>query len=256
MLIPDSILAAIIAGTATLSASFVQLRSALLRDAAAGRSTSASRRRNRLQLIILVAIIGAAGVCGFALSQWLTAGERAAQGVMQRELQARVAEISHTASQLELTRGSERADIESGVLRRIGSDGVVVMATVAPCRQPPAPGAGAAAAAVAVPAADAAAAPAHACTEVEASPVTLCATIPGNASVTEVALFSRAADSEAPWSASRYLPGQASGEARFAATYSESTPESGTRQVCQAFAHWSADHPRVVRMVVRYTLPT
>ena len=256
MLIPDSILAAIIAGTATLSASFVQLRSALLREAAAGRSTSASRRRHRLQLIILVAIIGAAGVCGFALSQWLTAGERAAQGVMQRELQARVAEISRTASQLELTRGSERADIESGVLRRIGGDGIVVMATVAPCRQPLAPASGAAAAPPAAPAADAAAAPTRACTEAEANPVTLCATIPGNASVTEVALFSRAADSEAPWSASRYLPGQPSGEARFAATYSESTPEAGTRQVCQGFAHWSADHARIVRMVVRYTLPT
>ena len=75
MAIPDSVLAAIIAGTATLSASFVQLRSALLREAAAGRSSSAARRRNRLQLIILCAIIGAAGVCGFALSQWLTSGE-------------------------------------------------------------------------------------------------------------------------------------------------------------------------------------
>ena len=256
MLIPDSVLAAIIAGTATLSASFVQLRSALMREAAAGRSSSASRRRNRVQLIILIAIIGAAGVCGFALSQWLTSGERAAQAVMQRELQARVAEISRTASQLELARGSERADIEGDLLRRIGNDGIVVVATVAPCRQALAPASGAAAAAPPATPADAAAAPAHACTEVEASPVTLCATIPGNASVTEVALFSRAADSEAPWSASRYLPGQASGEARFAATYSESTPESGTRQVCQAFAHWSADHPRVVRMVVRYTLPT
>ena len=250
MLLPDSILAAIIAGTATLSASFVQLRSALLREAAAGRSSSASRRRNRLQLIILCAIIGAAGVCGFALSQWLTAGERAAQGVMQRELQARVAEISRTASQLELTRGSERADIESGVLRRIGSDGVVVMATVAPCRQLLAP-----ASAAAAPAADAAATPTRVCSESEASSITLCATIPGNASVTEVALFSRAVDSETPWSTSRYLPGQASGEARFAATYSESTPEAGTRQVCQGFAHWSADHARIVRMVVHYTLP-
>ena len=250
MLLPDSILAAIIAGTATLSASFVQLRSALLRDAAAGRATSASRRRNRLQLIILCAIIGAAGVCGFALSQWLTAGERAAQGVMQRELQARVAEISRTASQLELTRGSERADIESGVLRRIGSDGIVVMATVAPCRQLLAP-----ASAAAAPAADAAATPTRVCSESEASSITLCATIPGNASVTEVGLFSRAADSETPWSASRYLPGQASGEARFAATYSESTPEAGARQVCQGFAHWSADHARIVRMVVHYTLP-
>src|SRR5215467_1420953 len=133
MSIPDSVLAAIIAGTATLSASFVQLRSALLREAAS-RSSSASRRRNRLQLIIFIAVIGAAGVCGFALSQWLTSGERAAQSVMQRELQARVSEITHTAGQLEFTRGSERADIESGVLRRIGSDGVVVMATVPACR--------------------------------------------------------------------------------------------------------------------------
>ena len=283
MSIPDSVLAAIIAGTATLSASFVQLRSALLREAAAGRSSSAARRRNRLQLIILVAIIGAATVCGFALSQWLTAGERAAQGVMQRELQARVAEIGRTASQLELTRGGERTDIENGVLRRIGSDGIVVMATVAPCRRPLAssaamgapvaspsaanppaanppaaspPAAGSpVAASPPTPVNEATTAPARACLEAEASAVTLCATIPGNASVSEVALFSRAADSEAPWSASRYLPGQESGEARFAATYSESMPEAGTRQVCQGFAHWSTDHARVVRMVVRYTLP-
>jgi hypothetical protein len=267
MSIPDSVLAAIIAGTATLSASFVQLRSALLRHAAEGRSSSAARRRNRLQIFILCAIIGAAGVCGFALSQWLTSGERTAQGVMQRELQARVAEISHTASQLELTRGSERSDIENGVLRRIGSDGIVVMATVGPCRQPLAPATAASPAASSSPASsspaaaspppgtDAAATPARACTEAEASPFTLCATIPGNASVSEVALFSRAADSEVAWSASRYLPGQESGQARFAATYSESTPEAGTRQVCQGFAQWSTDHARIVRMVVRYTLP-
>src|SRR6202008_1693387 len=119
----------------------------------------------------------------------------------------------------------------------------------------PAPGPTAAPAAPAQAAAEGTASAARPCTEAEASPVTLCASIPANASVSEVALFSRAADSEAPWSASRYLPGQESGEARFAATYSESTPEAGTRQVCQGFAHWSTDHARVVRMVVRYTLP-
>ena len=138
MSIPDSVLAAIIAGTATLSASFVQLRSALLREAA-GRASSAARRRNRLQLLILLAIIGAAGVCGFALSQWLTAGERAAQAVMQRELQARVSELSHAASELEQTRGSERGEIENGVLRRLGNEGIVVMASVPACRPLPAP---------------------------------------------------------------------------------------------------------------------
>ena len=249
MSIPDSVLAAIIAGTATLSASFVQLRSALLREAAS-RSSGVARRRLRLQFIIFIAVIVAAGVCGFALSQWLTSGERAAQSVMQRELQARVAEISRTAGQLELTRGSERAEIESGVLRRIGIEGVVVMATVPACRQPPLP------AATAPPTTEPAAVPAHPCTETDASPVTLCATIPGNAGVTEVALFSRAADSTAAWSASRYLPGQESGDARFAASYSESTPEAGSREVCQSFAHWSTDHARSVRMVVRYSLPS
>ncbi|MBV9317389.1 MAG: hypothetical protein JOZ34_07995 [Gammaproteobacteria bacterium] len=273
MSIPDSVLAAIIAGTATLSASFVQLRSALLREAAAGRASSAARRRNRLQLIILFALIGAAGLCGFALSQWLTAGERAAQAVMQRELQARVSEISHTASELALTRGSERAEIENGVLRRLGNEGVVVIANVAACHPssataptaataPPGTAAGnlasavAAAASASPPAATGeAAAATRPCTEAEASPVTLCATIPASASVSEVALFSRLSDSSAAWSASRYLPGQEVGEARFAVSYSESTPDAGTRQICQGFVHWSSDHGRTIRMVVRYALP-
>jgi len=248
MLISDSVLAAVIAGTATLSASFLQLRSALLREGASRSAAAASRRKNRLQMLILLVVIGAAAVGGFAASQWLTNGERAAQAVMQRELQARVAEISRTTSQLELTRGSERAEIEHGVLRRIGLDGVVVMAMVAACRPTlnTAP---------ATAPADAAAAPVHPCTEAEASPVTLCATIPDNATVTEVELFSRPADSDAPWSASRLLPGQESGQARFAEKYSESTPDAGARQVCQAFAHWSADHARIVRMLVRYSLP-
>jgi hypothetical protein len=253
---PDSVLAAIIAGTATLSASFLQLRTALLRDGSSTRAASAASRRKsrRLQLIILLVIVGASAAAGFALSQWLTESERLAQGVLQRELQARVAEISRTANQLELTRGSERAEIESGVLRRLGNDGVVVMATVTPCRpalivSPPGsaspPGA----------ATDAAAPAARTCTEADAAPVTLCATIPGNASITEVALFSRIADVDTPWSASRFLPGQESGQARFAEKYSESTPEAGARQVCQGFAHWSADHARIVRVIVRYSLP-
>jgi hypothetical protein len=253
MLMPDSVLAALIAGTATLSASFLQLRSALLRDASRGPS-AAARRKSRLQMIILLVIIGAAAGSGFALSQWLTAGERAAQSALQRELQARVAEIGRTANQLELTRGSERAEIESGVLRRLGSDGVVVMATVAACRPAlvvSAPGAASPPGA----ASEAPAPAARTCTEAEASPVTLCATIPGSASISEVALFSRTADSDAPWDTNRFLPGQETGQARFAEKYSLSAPEGGVRQVCQQFAHWSTEHARVVRMIVRYALP-
>jgi hypothetical protein len=247
----DSVLAAIIAGTATLSASFLQFRSASLRDGGARQSTAA-RRKNRLQRLVLLVIIGAAAVSGFALSQWLTDGERAAQGALQRELQARIAEISHTASDLELTRASARSEIETGVLRGIGAQGVAVTATVPACR--PAVASGPPAASSPGVSSEPGAPAGRACIETEASPVTLCATIPANATVTEVALFSRLADAETPWSASRLLPGQESGQARFAEKYSESAPESGTRQVCQEFVQWSADHARVARVIVHYSL--
>jgi len=243
----DSVLAAIIAGTATLSASLLQLRSALLREAARGQS--ATRRKNRVQTILLLIVVGAAAVAGFALSQWLNSGERLAQKTLQQELQARVAEISRTASQLELTRAGARAEIENAVLRQIGADGVVVAATVAACRPAlviNAPGT------ASPPGASAEAG--RACTEAEASPITLCATIPGSAKVTEVQLFSRLADSDAPWSANRFVPGQESGQARFAEKYSQSTPEGATQQVCQVFTHWSAEHARSVRVLVRYSL--
>ncbi len=240
----DSVIAAIIAGTATLSASFLQLRSAALRDA--GKPGAAARRKSRLQRIVFLVIVGGSVVSGFAASQWLTQGERAAQSAMQKELQARIAEVSHTAGELEATRAAERSEIETGVLRRIGSDGVAVAATVPACR---------AAGAVTTPvSATAAATPARSCSEADATPVTLCATIPSSATVTEVALFSRLDDSDTPWSASRYLPGQEAGQARFADKYSETSPEAGTRQVCQTFAHWDADHARVARVLVRYSL--
>ncbi len=246
---PDSVLAAIIAGTATLSASLLQLRTALLRDAARGQS--ATKRRGRLQLILLLVMIGASVVCGFAASQWLTSGERGAQATMQQELQARVAEITRTATQLELTRSGERNEIETGVLRQLGTDGVVITATVAACRPTLAIGVPEASA---PPGAQSTAGTGQTCTEAEASPVTLCATIPVKAQVTEVELFSRPADSDAPWSASRFVAGQESGDARFAQEYSQSAPDAGTRQVCQGFAHWSTEHARIVRVVVRYSL--
>ncbi|HVH84449.1 MAG TPA: hypothetical protein VM713_09050 [Steroidobacteraceae bacterium] len=246
----DSVLAAIIAGTATLSASFLQLRSAALRDA--GKPGAAARRKNRLQRLIFLVIVGGSAVSGFALSQWLTQGERVAQGALQKELQARIAEVSHTAGELEATRAAERSEIETSVLRRIGNDGVVVTATVPACRVARVSSVSAPASPTAVPAAVPPAA--RACGEAEATPVTLCATIPAGATVTEVALFSRLDDADTPWSASRYLPGQEAGAARFADKPSETAPEAGTRQVCQTFAHWDADHARVVRVLVRYSL--
>jgi hypothetical protein len=254
MLMPESVLAAIIAGTATLSASYLQLKSALLRDAAAARGPSAAlRRKKRIQLIILLVIVAGSAAGGFALSQWLTAGERAAQRTMQHELQTRVAELSHTADQLEIARAAGRAEIRNEVLQRIGTEGIAVMATVPACR--PAHPLGAAAtdtssgldAGPPVPAT-------RGCSDAEANTLNLCATVPAGATITEVELFSRFADTETPWSASRFLPGQEAGQARFDDKYTQSAPAGGTQQVCQGFAHWSLEHARVVRMIVRYSL--
>jgi hypothetical protein len=253
MTMSDSVLAAIIAGTATLSASFLQLRTASLREGGGRAPSSAQRRKSRMQRLILLIIIAAAGVSGFAFSQWLSQDERAAQGTLQHELQARVAEISRTTSELELTRGSERMEIENGVLRRLGAEGIAVVATVAACRPSVVMGG---ADAGGPPGAPAESAPAsRACTEGEASAVTLCATLPAKASVTEVALFSRLPESDASWSASRVLPGQESGQARFADKYNESAAEGGARQLCQGFVNWSSEHARAVRILVRYSLP-
>jgi hypothetical protein len=231
--------------------SLLQLRFSLGKDGGARVQAAGGRRKGRGPFAILFVIIIASAVGGFALSQWLTENERVSQSMVQRELQDRVDQITRTANQLEQTRVGVRAEIEAGVLRKLGSDGVVVMATVGPCRpslvvSPPGtatpPGVTGETTQPAAPV----------CTESEASTVTLCATIPANATITEIELYSRIAQAETPWSTSRVIAGQESGQARFAEKYVEGPEAPGTKQICQGFTHWSTEHARVARMVVRY----
>jgi hypothetical protein len=250
MLMSDSVLAAIITATATVGMSLLQLRFSLGKDGGT-RVAAGGRRKGRGPFAILFVIIIASAVGGFALSQWLTENERVSQSMLQHELQDRVDQITRTANQLEQTRAGVRAEIEAGVLRKLGSDGLVVMATVGPCRpalvvSPPGtatpPGVTGETTQPAAPI----------CTEAEASAVTLCATIPASATITEVELYTRIAQSDTPWSTSRVIAGQESGQARFAEKYAEAPEAPGTKQICQGFAHWSTEHARVARMVVRY----
>jgi len=249
----DNVLAAIITAAASVCMSLLQLRFSLGKEGGARVQAVGGRRKGRAPFILLFIIIVASALAGFFLSQWLAENERLSQNVLQHELQDRVDQITRTANQLEQTRAGARAEIEAGVLRKLGSDGVVVMATVGPCRpslvvSPPGaatpPGVTAETAQPAVPA----------CTEAEASSVTLCATIPADATITEVELYTRFAQSDTPWSTSRVIAGQESGQARFAEKYVAEPEASGTKQICQGFAHWSTEHARVARMVVRYEI--
>jgi hypothetical protein len=247
----DPVLAAIITATATICMSLLQLRFSLGKDLGARVAASGGRRKGRGPFAILFVIIIAAAVGGFALSQWLTENERVSQSTLEHELRDRVEQITRTANQLEQTRAAARAEIEAGVTRKIGSDGVVVMTTVGPCRpsfvvnQPGTASPPGVSAETTPP-------PTPSCTESEASAITLCATIPAGATITEVQLFTHFADSDTPWSTSRVVAGQEVGQARFAEKYVESPDGPGVRQICQGFAHWSTDRSRIARMVVRY----
>ena len=247
----DPVLAAIISATATICMSLLQLRFSLGKDGGARLQSGGGRRRGRGPLAIVRVMTVAAAVGGFSLSQWLIENDRLSQSTLEHELRERIEQITRTANQLEQTRAGARAEIEASVLRKIGSDGVAVMAAVGPCRPSlvvSAPGATSPPGA----SAETTSTTAPACIESEGSAVVLCATIPGGATITEVDLFTRYADSDAPWSSSRVLAGQEIGQARFAEKYVESPEAAGTRQVCQSFVHWSTEHSRVARMIVRY----
>ena len=254
----DGVLAAIIAAGATVFTSFLQLRHAMAKELAARSQSASSRRKSRLPFVFMFAMLGGAGVGGFALAQWLHENERMAQDALQRELRARISDMTRTESALELSRAGTRAEIEAGILRRIGTEGVAVLATVAPCRPPLivntpalAPNAGESSTQPSQPVASSSP---SACTEAEANPVMLCATIPASATLTDVEVYVRAAESDAPWSNSRVTPGHETEQARFAEKPVQVTDGAATKQVCEAFVHWSTERARVARMVVHYSL--
>ena len=249
----DAVLASIITATATICMSLLNLRFSLSKDGGARTQTAGGKRKGRSPFALLFIIIVASVVGGFALSQWLTEGERVSQSLRERELQDSVERITRTANQLEQTRAGARAEIEESVLRKIGSDGVVVMATVAPCR----PSLVVSTPGTSTPpgvTAETTQSASTACTESEASTVTLCATIPANASIIEVELYTKPDQSDAPWSTSRVMAGQESGQARFGEKYAEAPESPGNKQICEGFTHWSTEHARVARMVVRFSI--
>jgi hypothetical protein len=256
----DGVLAAIIAACATLFTSFLQLRATFGKDVASRALPSGGRRKSRKPLLFVFLMLGGAAVGGFALSQWLMERERSMQSELLQEMQARVNTLTRSESQLTETRNGARADIEAGVMRRLGLEGVVVMATVAPCKPPlvvntPALASHPGDAAVQVQSPpNTPNPPASTCTEADASAITLCATVPMNATVTEVELFVRAAETDTAWTTARVVPGAETDQARFSEKPVEVPDGAQTKQVCESFASWSTERARVARMLVRYSL--
>ena len=256
----DGVMAAIIAACATVFASFLQIRASFAKEVTARAFPSSKGRKSRKPFMFLILMLGGSAVGGFALSQWLMENERAMQSALQQELQARIATLTKSESQLADTRNGARTEIEAGVMKRLGLEGVVVVATVAPCKVPLVVNTPTLASHNETPAPTAtsqASTPAPAvstCTETDASPITLCATVPMAATVTEVELFVRPTESDVPWASARVTAGVEAEQARFAEKPMEVPDGAQTKQVCEIFANWSSERARVARMLVRYSL--
>jgi len=91
------------------------------------------------------------------------------------------------------------------------------------------------------------------CTEARAIQVAVCASIPLSAIVTDVQVFTRAADATQSWAESKVQPGQDSGSAKFVDTFYERA-QGEAKEVCQRFMHWSSQKPRLARILVKYTI--
>jgi hypothetical protein len=236
----EPLLAAMIGATATVITALVQLRLSWRKELREReRAQPITKKSRRGPVIAVLALMIAAAVGGFALSQYFVSLREGDRDALRSDLQSKLSEINATALRLEQARLNERKQIETEVQRadasRQGDEGAAASVVVGPCKPEGAPGAR------------------QPCTEQSALRVTVCASVPAAATIREVQLYIRSDDPKQPWSEARVQPGQEAGEARFAEKFSE-RPEEGAKQVCQGFANWSHDKSRLARIVVKYAL--
>jgi len=187
-------------------------------------------------VIVVFALLAAAAVGGFALSQYSCRCAKAT-GILCARFQSKLSEINATAMRLEQARTNEREQIETGTAVRTPSALARKRDRERGGRSLPAvvPGAR------------------LECTERSAVRVTVCATVPASATVKEVQLYVRAEDSKQPWQEAGCRPGRMRGQARFAEKLTErptATPSRSARDSQTGAAKKS----RIARIVVKYAL--
>jgi len=236
--LPEPVLAAMIGAGATVITALVQLRLSWRKELKEReRAQPITKKSRRGPVIAVLALMIAAAVGGFALSQYFVSLREGDRDALRSDLQSKLSEINATALRLAEARMNERKQIETETQRadasRLGEEGAAASVLVGPCR------------------------PEYGgtveCTEQGAMRITVCASVPAAATVKEVQLYIRAENSKQPWAETRVQPGQDAGEARFADKFSE-RPEEGAKQVCQGFANWSHERTRIARIVVKYAL--
>jgi len=231
--------AALIGASGTVLTALVQLRISWRREMKEReRGQPITKKTRRGPVMAVFALMIAAAVGGFALSQYFQSLREDDRDSLRAELQAKLSEINATAVRLEQTRTTERAQIESEAHRadsaRLGDEGAAASMVVGPCKPEGVPGAR------------------QECTEQSALRVALCVRVPASASVKEVQLYTRFEDSRQGWTDSKVQAGQDAGEARFSEKSFERPDDAGAKQVCQGFVSWNREKSRLARILVKY----
>ncbi|HMG58589.1 MAG TPA: hypothetical protein VK583_02585 [Burkholderiales bacterium] len=239
--VSEPLTAALIGALATVAGALVQLRISWRREMKEReRGQPITKKTRRGPVIVVFALLVAAAVGGFSLSQYFVSLREGDRDSLRDDLQSKLSEINATATRLERARMNERRQIETEVQRadasRLGEEGASASVVVGACKPEGAPGAK------------------QECTEQSALRIAICARVPASATVREVLLYVRAANSKQPWEDARVQAGQDAGQARFADKFTERPVGDGGKEICQGFANWSGEKSRIARILVKYAL--
>jgi|SRR5690242_12615142 len=231
----DSVLAAMIGAAATIGTALFQLVNNWRAQAANDRRT---KRGGFRSLMMLLLIMAASAVAGYALSEYRAQSLRDETHALRQELQQQVKILEASTAKLELVNRSSEEQSALAQQKRLGAEGVEGLVLVPACKG----------------AQIAFAAEHTACSESEATRLSVCAVVPARAQVSEVLLFSRPDNSLQSWTESKVVSGQDAGGARFIDAPAEHTHSETTKQVCSQYSHWASDKGHSARIVVKYSL--
>ncbi len=236
----EPLMASMVGALATVAAALVQLRISWRKEMKEReRGQPITKKTRRGPVIVVFALLAAAAVGGFALSQYFVSLREGDRDSLRADLQSKLSEINATATRLEQARTNERRQIETEIQRadasRLGEEGAAASVVVGPCKAEGVRGAR------------------EECTEHSALRITICARVPASATVKEVQLYIGAEKPKQPWQDNRVQPGVEAGQSRFAEKFTE-RPDGDAKQICQGFANWSGEKSRVARILVKYAL--
>jgi hypothetical protein len=238
--IDHQIAAAAVAATGTVIAALIQLRAAWRKEVSErARGVPATKKSRRGPVLAIVLLLVAAGVGGFAFSQFLVGQSFRDSAALQGELQAQIASIRDSATRLERAVAGDRSasGAGAGTSRLDALREATVSASIGPCRPRTSPAYG----------------NADDCGEQDANQVTLCASYPATAAVAETLLYARPEGDPRPWVEAAATPGQDIGKARFAEKAVERADTDTLRQVCTNFSAWDGQRSYAARMMVRFS---